>query len=318
MAITAPGFYPDIPADEYHADPCVQPSLSSSIAKILLEQSPLHAWHCHPRLGGKQQKQKPSRDMELGTVAHKLLIGRGAEVVVIEAENYTRGDAKQERAEAYEAGCAPILRPDLEIAEAMVAAAREQLSRIPDAADAFNPELGQGEVVMVWKDESGPWCRSMVDWLPNDHLVVWDYKTTGQSAAPQSVGRKIADMGYEIQAGLYERGLTFLDPSVAGRLKFRWLFQETEPPYLIMPVELDAVGMEIGRRKVAAAIHLWDKCLSSGFWPGYPTQVVQAEYPQWSASAWEWRETEDPMLAGVSYGRPGVVIRRPRELMEPC
>ena len=54
------GIY-NILAEQYHADPCVTASLSSSIAKILIEQSPMHAWMAHPRLNLKFKRQEDSR-----------------------------------------------------------------------------------------------------------------------------------------------------------------------------------------------------------------------------------------------------------------
>ena len=46
----------DIPPREYHADPCPAPSLSRSIAKLLVERSPAHAYAAHPRLGGPRNR----------------------------------------------------------------------------------------------------------------------------------------------------------------------------------------------------------------------------------------------------------------------
>ena len=40
----------DISAEAYHADPAPEPSLSSSVAKILVNLSPAHARIAHPRL----------------------------------------------------------------------------------------------------------------------------------------------------------------------------------------------------------------------------------------------------------------------------
>ncbi|WP_242401117.1 hypothetical protein [Acetobacter okinawensis] len=47
--ITTPGIY-DLPEAQYHADPCPTPSLSNSVARILLDESPMHAHFSHPRL----------------------------------------------------------------------------------------------------------------------------------------------------------------------------------------------------------------------------------------------------------------------------
>ena len=53
--INTPGIY-EIPATEYHADPCPEPSLSASVARTLIDRSPLHAWMKHPKLGGQQEE----------------------------------------------------------------------------------------------------------------------------------------------------------------------------------------------------------------------------------------------------------------------
>ena len=37
-----------IPAADYHADPCEVPSLSASIASLLVNRSPFHAWSAIP------------------------------------------------------------------------------------------------------------------------------------------------------------------------------------------------------------------------------------------------------------------------------
>lgn len=307
--ITEPGFYPDIPADVYHADPCPVPSLSSSIAKILLEQSPLHAWHCHPRFN-PQSESESTRPKEIGTAAHKLVLGQGRDVVVIESDDYKGGAAKAKRAQAYAEGHAPILRADLIKAEGIADAVAKQLPNI-EGCEGFASAIP--ELVAVSQDPLGPWLRIMIDKFEDhgDWAVIWDVKTGEQSAAPMGLGRRIANMGMEVQAALYERVVINLRPELAGRIRFRWLFIENDPPHMLIPAELDNVGMEIGRRKVAAAIHLWQQCLTSGHWPGYPAQIIQAEYPPYLATSWEYRETEDPTLAGVTYGRPGVTIYRP-------
>ena len=75
MSITEPGLY-DIPAAEYHADPCAPISLSRGIAHMLIRQSPEHAhWH-HPKLGGHDDIKVTSM-MDDGSVIHELLLGKG-------------------------------------------------------------------------------------------------------------------------------------------------------------------------------------------------------------------------------------------------
>ena len=50
MKIENPGLFKGMLAEDYFDDCCVEPSLSQSLCKILIEQSPLHARQAHPRL----------------------------------------------------------------------------------------------------------------------------------------------------------------------------------------------------------------------------------------------------------------------------
>lgn len=291
------GLHHDISVARYHADPAPEPSLSSSIARVLLEQSPRHAWLLHPRLNPEPQEESdPTRAKEIGTATHKLILGKGVEIVVIDADDFKKEGARKERAAAYEAGQAPILKGDLATAEAITSAVAAQLSQIEGCAGFAG---APSEVVAIAHDETGAWLRAMFDKLEerDGHAIIWDVKTTGQSAAPQSIGRKIADMGYEVQSALYERVLTRLRPDLAGRIIFRWVFVEVDAPHLVTVAELDNTGLEIGRKKIAAAIHLWNQCRAANNWPGYPARVVIAEYPPYAERQWLDREMNDEALA---------------------
>lgn len=286
------GLHHDMSAKEYHADPAPEPSLSSSVARILLDQSPRHAWLAHPRLNPEQDTDEPSRAKEIGSAVHKLILGRGAEISVIDATDYKGGAARSARAEAMASGSIPVLVGDLATAEACAASFVEQMASIEGCAGFSG---SPSEVVAIAQDETGAWLRAMMDRLEEHErgAIIWDVKTTGQSAAPQAIGRKIADMGYEVQSALYERALLNIRPELAGRIVFRWAFIETEPPHLLTVAELDATGLEIGRKKVAAAIHLWNRCRTSESWPGYPARIIRAEYPVYAERSWLERELQD-------------------------
>ena len=65
--IEKPGLYLDVPVDDYFADPLPAPSLTQSIAKIILDHSPLHAWHAHPRLNPNFVRDDPTKfDIGIG------------------------------------------------------------------------------------------------------------------------------------------------------------------------------------------------------------------------------------------------------------
>lgn len=319
LRLTA-GFHRDIPAPDYHADPAPEPSLSSTIAKTIIDQSALHAWYKHPRLSPPQEESDPTRPKEIGSAAHRLILGRGDKLVVIDANDYKGGAAKATRAAAYASGDSPVLRPDLDKADAMAKALFDQASEI-EGCEAFGKDAAQfaesSELVAIAQDPSGIWLRIMIDRFEDrgDHAIIWDVKSGEQSASPAGLGRRISNMSMEVQAALYIHVVSLLRPDLAGRIRFRWLFVENDEPHLIMPAELDAVGMEIGRRKMKAAMMIWQQCLATGVWPGYPAGIVRAEFPMWAAGAWEQRELDDPMLAGVDYSGAPEQARRPIQTM---
>lgn len=284
-----PGLHFDIDAATYHADPCPEPSLSSSIAKLIIERSPLHAKLAHPRLSTLPPESDPTRPKEIGTAAHKLILGRGGDLVLIDAADYKGGDARKARATAYADGKTPILMCDAFLAETMCETVLQRLRESGDI-DAFQAALP--EVVCIAQDPCGAWLRIMMDKFEDHgtHAVIWDCKTGDQSAEPGGLGRRISNMGMEIQAEFYRHVLGLARADLRGRITFKWLFVENEPPHESTIAELDATGREIGRRKAVHAIETWQRCLSSGEFPGYPRSHVVVDYPPVAERNWLERE----------------------------
>ena len=123
--IDAPGIY-DLTAAEYHADPCVAPSLSSGVAWELLTRSPLHAWAKHPRLNPDFEPDHSAK-FDLGTAAHTLILGKGDQIHVIDAPDYRTKEAQGQRATAILDGKTPLLTWQYERAVVMRDRVIEQL-----------------------------------------------------------------------------------------------------------------------------------------------------------------------------------------------
>ena len=290
--ITTPGAYCAMSAVDYHADPCPEPSLSSSIARVLLNRSPLHAWIKHPKLNQAYEDNGGSRAMDLGSAVHEMLLGRGSEIVEIEAVNFTTKAAREARDAARAIGKTPLLTDDCRRAEAMSNVARARLAGHPAYADD-----GFSETVIAWK-EGRVWCRAMIDRMSLDRRSVLDIKTTAKTARPEAATRTIFDMGYHFQMAFYERGLNVLFPGDAGRRTFTFLFQEDEAPYECSLIKLDEGAMTIARKQVMAAIGIWKRCMASNHWPGYPRSVQTASMPEWMQQQWLTRELSDDALTG--------------------
>jgi hypothetical protein len=286
--ITEPGIYHDIATADYFADPCPAPSFTQSLAKIVIEQSALHARSAHPRLMPPTEDDEPEKYVAaqaIGNAAHRLLIGRGKEISEGKFDSWRKKDAQDFKAEAMAAGNVPILSKHLEQAVAMTQAARLQLEAV-GWKDAF--KRGHGEVVLAWK-EGDLWFRCMIDWMVSTRHVA-DYKTSGGSFAPHVIGSKMEGDGWEIQAAMQERGLDVLDPEGAGRRTFRFVAQENYLPYALVPVEMNEHWMTMGRKKLEQAITIWRRCMETGIWQGYPMMPIVPDYPGYREAQWLDRE----------------------------
>lgn len=283
------GIHPNVPAEAYHADPCEAPSLSSSVAAEIVARSPLHGWASHPRLNPDFEPEE-ARQLDLGSVAHELLLGRGRGIAVLDFPDWRTKAAKEARDEARASGKTPILQAQFDHASKMVAAAHRQLKAVQGCHEFFG-EQGRAELVLVWAI-GGLWYRAMLDWISADGRTVLDFKST-TNANPEHLGRKIAAEHLDLRASHYMRGLDMLDAPRAGRRKFFWVFQEVAPPYGLAVVERTAVFAGMGDRKLTAADYAWRDGMTKNRWPGYPPIVHQPDYPPYLENTWLDREVRD-------------------------
>lgn len=293
--IDRPGVH-DLPAETYHSDPCPEPSLSSGVGKLLVERSPLHAWHAHPRLN-PDAIQKRGRNLDVGSAAHSMVLGSPLDIEVIDAADYRKKTTQDQRDAAIEAGRTPLLNSEYDRCRAIYTAIRNAL---PD--DVF--ANGKPEQTLIWQERNGIWCRARLDWLPDDGWIFDDLKTTEGSAHPDMFGKRLFEMGYDFQAAFYLRGLA----AVFGHRnrRFRFVAVEAQPPHGCSIVEVEPASLALAGRKVATAIHLWGECLSAGRWPGYPPGTHLAETPPWIENRWIAREQlgESEVAAAIALQAP--------------
>ena len=290
----------DIPAAIYHRDFLLdgtyltpEPSLSSSIAKILNARSPRHAWMAHPRLNPDHVDENKV-EYDIGTAGHGLLLEGESGVVVVDADSYRTKAAREARDAAYAAGKTPLLPHQLVDVQAMVAAARVQLAA-HDVGDVFRD--GKPEQTLIWREENGVWCRARLDWLPRDHgsrpQIFYDYKTTTNSH-PETWQRRAFDLSYDLQAAFYLRGIR--EALGIERAEFRFIVQEQTPPYALSVVALTPAAIALGEAKVHRAIMTWQACLRDDRWPGYPADVAYVDAPPWEQMRFEAAKARDQML----------------------
>lgn len=277
----------EMPADIYHADPAPQPSLSSTLAKLMLAQSPLHAWTASARLNPAFEPVD-KKTFDIGRAAHRAILGKGADFVTIpESMLATNGaastkEAKEFIAQARGAGITPIKAAEAEGVEAMRVKAHEKLAGMGISFDPARSELA------AFAEIGGIWNRAMLDNVPLDaRQPIYDFKTC-ESAAPEACERAIMNYGYDLQAEHYRQ---VWHAATGEERAFRFVFQEKSAPHEICVVELGADSLMMARKKIARAREMWALCLQTGQWPGYPAGIHRIELPAWFHERWLERES---------------------------
>lgn len=302
------GIHHHVPAADYLADPCETPSLSSSIAKIIVAKTPRHAWFAHPRLNPLWKNGKnPTAAFNLGNVVHELMLGKGAGFKILDYADYKTMLARSCRDAAAACGLTPILTHQFLEAEQICLAAHKVLAELPGCSPFNSIHSGQAETVLIWHDTfmssdyqtergTGVLCRAMLDFIDGDGNV-WDIKTTSNGLSDQAISRAITGYGYDISAAFYLRGMAALHPDTAGRIKFRWVFVEVDEPFEVRVVEADATTLTMGDRKVGFAVGRWWLGVETNVWPGYARKIERIEYPPYAENAWLEREMKEAEAA---------------------
>lgn len=298
-----PGVHVDIPVDEYHADKhSPEPSLSSSIAKILVTRSPLHAYMAHPRLNTKHEREE-KESFDLGTAVHDALLESGSRIEYIDPldfpgakggipDGWTNAPIRAARDACYAAGRTPVLLKYKEPIDAMVANALAAIETC-DHLEGRTLADGTAEQSVFWtegtEEEGQIWCRSRPDWMSHDRRVQVSVKSTATSANPSLFNRQYVNLGYDLQDAFYLRGNRATGaPEDCVNLT---LVMENTPPYACVWFALTPEFMSLGEEKVDEAMEIWRRCIGSGRWPAYPRHVHFIEAPPYSKLQWEERES---------------------------
>lgn len=270
----------DVTSEQYHDDPCATPSLSHSIAHILLTHSPRHAWLSHARLGG--QARIATRAMDEGAILHKLLLDEGSEFDVLAVDDFKTKDARAERDDSIARGRIPIKVKDFErLHEAAIRLKQNAANQgFPLGLPGARSELAI-EFTATAKKDNDVLCRCRFDQVRPDH-VLYDIKKV-RSASPKDLDRLIVESGMDIQAHAYSTAYEQLVEEALGRSDFVFLFCETEAPYEVVPARLDGVLREIGKHRWQKAVRLWRQLLDEGSfpWPGYCDGAITLSAPAW-------------------------------------
>ena len=259
---TSPGIY-DMPASEYHADPCPEPSLSAGMINQILE-APAKCFEFSRRLNQDYQEETKQEKFTIGTVSHIMFLEPhlfDQRVMVVQFDDWRTKEAKALRAEAQAAGKTAIIRKHMD----QVREAREVFLSHSFTRQAFDG--GRFEQSIFWRHRTtGRWCRARPDFISDRGTHMNDYKAT-QSANPMNFGKHAYNLGYHRRAAWYMEGAATI---LGVRPDHYWFCsQEVKPPYLTAVVELDWQALEAGQAENDLAASIFDNCLTTGEWYGY-------------------------------------------------
>lgn len=312
MTLT-PGIH-NIAADDYHRDPAPDPSLSSTLARLLLNRSPLHAWTASPRLNPAWEPVE-KKTFDIGRAAHRAVLGRGVDYVAYPAEYLSsNGAASTKDAKAWDeeqraAGRTPLKADEVDQIGAMADAVRRQIEPMGIRLDHDRSEL------VALAEVDGVWCRAMFDNAPADpRLPLYDLKST-TDASPETLAKTIATYGYDLQAAHY---LAVWKAATGEDRKFRFIFVEKEPPFGVSVAELyrkpgdEADWFDHADALAADARRIWGECLRTGHWPCYPARVAVIGAPGWHTT-----KQDDRAARAVSSKPTAETIARAAEWQAP-
>lgn len=274
-AATQPTVVWDMSDRDYHGH---KDSLSASGAKLLAPPAP-----CPAKFDWQRNNPVYKDVFDFGHVAHRLVLGRGAEVEVLvndagePFETFNTKASKEARDAARAAGRVPILAHEFKRAEEVAASVKAD----PIIGHVFTPGNGDAEVSLFWPDpETGVIRRARLDWLtkPVDgrRRLIVDLKTA-KSAEPNAFSKSAADYGYAISAANYVDGV--IACGLADDPAYLLAVVEKDPPYVVSPFQIGDDLLQLGRALMRKAIRLYADCTEAGHWPGYLTDIEPLALP---------------------------------------
>lgn len=274
--ITQAGLYLDMPETLYHADPCPTPSLSNSIIRTLLDQSPLHAAYKHPRLYG-QNNNNPTKAMTKGTLLHTLLLEAGQNIVIIDADDYRGKKAREEKEQALAENKTPVLARDYDLVSHCAEITRKNIANHPACEGFLNP--GISEATIAWQ-EGNVWCRGRLDRLPDHNdFPVFDLKGTELSASPTTWEKRLCDV-YRTQGAFYNRGLKAVGKP--RKQPMRYIVVELYEPFAMNVFCPSEELINLANDEIDRAIRLWSHCITHNQWPGYTDHIIEVDPKPWT------------------------------------
>lgn len=260
------------------------PRLSPSIAKIMIERSPLHAYQAHRLLGGGDSDNF-SEAKDRGNILESIIFNAESKKIVrLDYDSFRTKEAQNQRDAIRAIGSIPVLEKDWSEYEIVGLALRKS---IMDQGIHFNG--GDFQKLVEWESIGVP-CKGYLDYYQTP--AIFDLKTTSD-ASPKKVQRLFTDMGWDIQAAAYREAVENINPDLAGRVQMLFIVCEIEPPYCVQLYEPDGIMRSLGEEKWDWAKKTFRECTESGEWPGYFQGIGRIGPTPWAMNFEQTIETEE-------------------------
>lgn len=263
-AVTAPGLYPNL-SETYHSmRHTPTKALSASGIKVLINETPLD--YITP-------KDKATAAMNFGTIVHSLTLAKHQKFSVSPFDDYRTKDARQWRDDTVAEGLIPIKEADFAEANAMAEILKKKIAHILGGAPY------ETEVPFYWQ-EGDTWCQGMLDVWCEDLLVGLDPKITPY--VHKRAAAHMVNMGHDIQAAWYRRGLEKIFPEHAGRIRFANLLIKPDAPYTSRVIMMNEAWRASAEAECMRGLRIFDRCMAANEWPGYSDDIEMLDIPSWT------------------------------------
>jgi hypothetical protein len=276
--IDKPGIY-DLTMEQYHGQPCVGPSVSSTGLRTIHTQSPAHYWVDSSLNPDRDEEEDDSTAaLDLGRAAHHLFLGEAdfGKFFTMRPETI-EGAAWQGNRTA----CKKWLSDRAN--EGITVLKGEQIKHIKGMSKALNAHPlvqngilnGQIEKSLIWKDEeTGIWLKARPDAIPNDSGDFSDLKTTVETGI--KLDRSVSKFRYDMQAALVKMGAK----AALGidMTEFSFVFVEKTPPYCVDVLVLKPEDIALAELDIRVALRTLAYCIKTDDWFGPSGTQRDARY----------------------------------------
>jgi len=262
---------------DYHGQPTVGPSVSSSGLRTIFQESPAHFW-VNSSINPKAVEQKDSEAFVFGRAAHHLLLGEDdfSTLFIVRPEEIdgaawqgNRTVCKKWITDQRAAGRTVLTAEQIEKIRGM---ARSLAKHPLIEAGILNGDIEQS---LIWQDkETGIWLKARPDAIPNGSGDFADLKTTVETGF--KLDRSVISYRYDMQAALVKWGCK----EVLGfdMTEFSFVFVEKDPPHCVDVLVLDPEDIQAAEHDLRASLRTLAYCLKTGDWFGPSGSQRDARY----------------------------------------